>query len=143
MKKLLFALLLFAGVCNAQVTGPAITNLGNLLSTPTHATTDTITDATAKSQYAIIKGVNQSVTVQCIITKVTGTVAGTVKLQGSIDGVVYNDVPGAGTFTLTDVSSQNCSFYSIPSLYQYYRVLVTPSGTQSSRIVSRALVRKN
>ena len=145
MKKLLFALLVLgATFANAQApTGPAITNLGNMLSTPTHATTDTITNTTVKAQYAIVKGVNQHVTVQCTLTKISGTVAGTVKLQGSIDGVVYNDVPGAGTFTLTDVASQNCAFYSIPSIYQYYKILVTPSGTQSTKIVSRCLVRKN
>ena len=145
MKKLfLSALMLIAIGVNAQApSGPAITNLGNMLSTPTHAVIDTITNAVAKSQYAIVKGTNQHVTVQSTLTKISGTVAGTVKLQGSVDGVVYNDVPGTSAFTLTDVSSQNCSFSSIPSLFQYYRILVTPSGTQSTKIVSRALVRKN
>ena len=129
---------------SAQVTGPKIsyTAVGNLLSTPTHPATDTITNAVAKFQYAIVNGSNVHFTIQCNLTKISGTVAGTVKPQGSIDGITYFDIPNQTAFTLTDVASQSCAFAIIASPYQYYRVAVTPTGTQSTKIASLGLVRR-
>lgn len=124
-------------------TGPKITYsaVGQALSTPNHAVTDTITNTTVAYQYAIVQGSNSSVTFQSLFTKVTGTVAGTIALQGSIDGVNWSATLG-NAFTLTDVSTQVASFTVTPSTYQYYRVVVTPSGTQSSRINTKVLVRR-
>lgn len=145
MKKLFLSLLLLVAVgVSAQVTGPKITYsaVANLRSTPTHAVTDTITNATPKYQYGIIQGSNVHVTLQCTLDKISGTVAGTVKPQGSIDGVLYVDIAGQTAFTLTDVAQQTCAFVIAPSSYQYYRIAVTPSGTQSTKIATKALVRK-
>lgn len=129
---------------NAQVTGPKLTYaaVGNLKSTPTHAATDTITNATAKYQYAIVNGSNVHFTIQSTLDKISGTVAGTVKPQGSVDGVLYTDIAGQTAFTLTDVAQQTCSFVLSGSPYQYYRIAVTPTGTQSTKIASKGLVRK-
>lgn len=143
MKKILIlAVLLVSALSFGQVTGPSLTSLGNMLSTPTHATTDTISNATPKYQYAIIKGSNRVVTIQSTLDKISGTVAGTVKPQGSVDGVLYTDIAGITSFTLTDVAQQTCSFVLFDSPYQFYRVTVTPSGTQSTKIASKALIRK-
>ena len=144
MKKLLFALLLVAGTLTAQTTKPVITpnTLANMLSTPTHAATDTITNTTVKYQYAVVKGANIAFTAQALVTKVTGTVAGTVTLQGSLDGINYNAIAGISAFTLTDVATQSVSFEVKPSTHQFYRIVVTPSGTQSSRIATKALARQ-
>ncbi len=145
MKKLLFALVLMFGIGSiAQVTGPKITYaaVGNLLSAPTHVATDTITDSIVKYQYAIVNGSNVHFTIQSTLTKISGTVAGTVKPQGSVDGVNYVDIAGITAFTLTNVTSQTCAFPIIASPFQYYRVVVTPSGTQSTKIASLGLVRK-
>lgn len=89
-----------------------------------------------------MQGSNLHVTFQSLFTKVSGTAAGTIALQGSIDGVNWSGTLGMA-FTLTDVASQVASFSISPSTYQYYRVVVTPSGTQSSRIVTKVLVRRN
>lgn len=145
MKKIFLMLLVMAtfGI-TAQVTGPKITYsaVGNLLSTTTHAATDTITNSTAKYQYAIVNGSNVHFTIQSTLDKISGTVAGTVKPQGSVDGVLYTDIAGQTAFTLTDVDQQTCSFVISPSSYQYYRIAVTPTGTQSTKIASKGLVRR-
>ncbi len=146
MKKFIFSLtlLMLTLFVTAQVTGPKITYsaVGNLKSTPTHPVIDTITNATPKYQYAIVNGSNVHFTIQCNLTKISGVVAGTVKPQGSVDGITYFDIPNQTAFTLTDVASQSCAFAIIASPYQYYRVVVTPSGTQSTKIASLGLVRR-
>jgi hypothetical protein len=144
--KLLFIGLfaLFSVTVNAQApTGPKITSptVGQALSTPTHAATDTVTNTTVLYQYAIAQGSNIHVTFQSLFTKVTGTPAGTIALQGSIDGVNWSGTLGTA-FTITDVTTQVASFTVVPSTYQYYRIVVTPSGTQSSRINTKVLLRK-
>lgn len=140
---LMLAIMLTIGL-QAQVTGPTITYaaVGNLLSSETHAATDTITNTTVAYQYCIVNGANVHLTIQCTINTISGTVAGTVKPQGSIDGVLYTDIAGQTAFTLTNVATQSCSFVIAPSSYRYYRIVVTPSGTQSTKIASKALVRK-
>ena len=145
MKKIFLMLALMLTVClSAQVTGPKITYsaVGHLLSTPTHPVIDTITNATVKNQFAIVNGSNVHLTIQSTLTKISGTVAGTVKPQGSVDGLVYVDIAGQTAFTLTDVASQTCAFVITGSPYQYYKLLVTPSGTQSTKIESKGLVRR-
>jgi len=145
MKKLLFlAVLMISALSIGQVTGPKLTyaSVGNLRSTPTHATTDTITNTTVKYQYGIINGSNRHVTFQSTLDKISGTVAGTVKPQGSVDGVLYTDIAGQTAFTLTDVAQQTCTFVIAPSSYQFYRITVTPSGTQSTKIATKALIRQ-
>jgi len=137
-------LALFSAMVHAQApTGPKITYaaVGQALSTPTHAATDTVTNTTVLYQYAITQGSNIHATFQSLFTKVTGTPAGTIVLQGSIDGVNWSGTLGS-SFTITDVATQVATFTVIPSAYQYYRIVVTPSGTQSSRINTKVLVRK-
>lgn len=145
MKKLFLMLAIMLTISiSAQVTGPKITYtaVGNLLSTPTHPAIDTITNAVSKSQFAIVNGANVHFTIQSTLTKISGTVAGTVKPQGSIDGITYYDIPNQTALTLTDVASQGAIWVISNSPYQYYKVLVTPSGTQSTKIASLGLVRK-
>jgi hypothetical protein len=145
MKKLFIMMALMLSLTSfAQVTGPKLTYaaVGNLLSSPTHAATDTITNTTVKYQYGIVNGANVHFTIQATLTKISGTVAGTVKPQGSVDGVNYVDIAGQTAFTLTDVASQTCAFFIVASPFQFYRVVVTPSGTQSTKIASLGLVRK-
>lgn len=145
MKKLFLMLAIMLTISiSAQVTGPKITYtaVGNLLSTPTHPATDTITNAVSKSQFAIVNGANVHFTIQSTLTKISGTVAGTVKPQGSVDGITYYDIPNQTALTLTDVASQGAIWVISNSPYQYYKVLVTPSGTQSTKISSLGLVRK-
>jgi len=144
--KLLFVGLFALFSLNVQAqapTGPKVTYsaVGQALSIPTHAATDTVTNTTVLYQYAILQGSNIHATFQSLFTKVTGTPAGTIVLQGSIDGVNWSGTLGS-SFTITDVATQVATFTVVPSQYQYYRIVVTPSGTQSSRINTKVLVRK-
>lgn len=139
----LLGLLLFSVSLMAQVTGPKITSsaVGYLKSTPTHATTDTITNAVTELQYGIINGSNIHATFQPTFTKISGTAAATVKLQGSVDGLQYTDI--GSSYTVTDVASQTTSFVVAPSSYQYYRLQIVPTGTQSVKVTTPVLVRKD
>jgi hypothetical protein len=76
-----------------------------------------------------------NITLQAVITKVSGTVAGTAKPQGSLDGTNWFDItltgiiPTQTAFTLTDVASQTCAFFLRNVKCLYYRILITGSGT--------------
>lgn len=143
MKNLLLAFTLIMSVfAFAQPSGPKITYsaVGYLKSTPTHSSTDTITNAVTKYQYGIVNGANVHVTVQSTFTKISGTAAATVKLQGSVLGIDWNDI--GSSYTVTDVASQTASFIVTPSTYQYYRLSIVPTGTQSVKVESPVLVRQ-
>lgn len=143
MKKLLLiACLVTFGLCSAQPSGPEITYaaVGNLRSTPTHPVIDTITNAVTKIQYGIIKKSNIHATFQATFTKISGTAAATAKLQGSINGTVWSDI--GSSYTVTDVASQVASFTVVPSTWQYYRLQVVPTGTQSVKLQTDVLVRQ-
>lgn len=143
MKKLfLIAFMVFGlSVFGQAPTGPKITSsaVGYLKSTPTHATTDTITNAVTKYQYGIVNGSNVHCTVQATFTKISGTASATVKLQGSVLGINWNDI--GSSYTVTDVASQTAVFTVVPSTYQYYRLSIVPTGTQSVKVESPVLVR--
>lgn len=143
--KNLFLLICMVSVmtCFGQApTGPKITYsaVGWLKSTPTHAVTDTITNAVTKYQYGIVNGANVHVTVQSTFEKISGTATATVKLQGSIDGIYWNDE--GSSYTVTDTATQTASFVVIPSKWQYYRLQIVPTGTQSVKVTSPVLVRQ-
>lgn len=114
-------------------------NAGNFKSTAYHPVTDTITNAVTKYQYAVIDGYNDIIVVQPTFTKVSGTAAATVKLQGSVDGVGYNDI--GSSYTVTNVTTQTASFVVTPSNYKYYRLEIVPTGTQSVKVTTPVLVK--
>ncbi|GGG97350.1 hypothetical protein [Pedobacter zeae] len=140
MKTLLsltLGLLLSISLCYAQTPN----SLKDMLSSPTHAATDTVTNAGVKYQIAAVQGFQDVVTIQTVITKISGTVAGTVIIQGSLDGVNYTTI-GTDSFTATDVASQSKSWSVNPSTFAYYRVSYTGAGTMSAKINSKLLFRK-
>ena len=110
MKKLLSILVVLAlgvGISFAQSTSAAVTM--------TTVGSPVINTASATCSLKVTDTYKQ-VTIQTVITKVSGTVAGTVTLQGSLDGVNYVTIPTAGvigaafTFTATYVGTQSVSF---------------------------------
>lgn len=90
---------------------------------------------------------HSNVTIQSTITKVSGTVAGAVKVQGSLDGVSYYDIPAAltdnavVTFSPANVASQNVCFVIKKSPFLYYQVSYTGAGTMNATISSNILGR--
>jgi len=119
MKKLILLLVvLFAGLGLSAQTN--FTNSG-----------DTITNSGTVSATAEIKNAG-GVSVQAVVTKISGTVAGTAVLQGSLDGTTYYTF-AADTLTLSDVSSQTLIWNVAENYYVNYKVLFTGSGTMSAK----------
>lgn len=92
----------------------------------------------------------KKVTVQALITKISGTVAGTLTLQGSIDGTnwVTADTAsfvteGAATFTATNVATQNKTWIMNGDPYLWYRLSYTGTGTMSATLKGYVLPRGN
>lgn len=123
----------------STVTAQTISGAMTMKSTDSHVATDTITDATVETQYANV-GFNKSkVSVQSTLTKISGTVAGVMTLEASLDGDTYKRINTTDSLVLTDVASQSKIFTVSDNLWKYYRVKVTPTGTQSVKMNSIAL----
>jgi hypothetical protein len=88
-----------------------------------------------------------TVTVGAVIAKTSGTLAGTLTLQGSLDGTTWETVPtalvagAASTYTVTDVASQNKAFVVTGSPYLYYRLSWTGTGTMVGTLSGAVLAR--
>ena len=138
---------------NAYFLGSKITsNTPDVIKQMTYnaLTTNTVTN-TGTSYIGIkLNTWYQSVSIQAVCTKVTGTQAGTVTLQGSNDGINFvtvntgylsNDVGagqfttgGGATLTATNVAVSTKVFVLRGSPYQYYRLSWTGSGTMVSTL---------
>ena len=100
------------------------------------SSTETITNGGTGILTGTVRGHKNTVTVQVTITKTSGTVAGTLTLQGSLDNVSYkaallpNGVSTAvNTYTATDVASQTFIWQLDKNAYNYWRISYTGSGT--------------
>lgn len=132
MKKFLF-IALFAGLAfNSQaqravllplVAGDTIVNTGTV--------TKTLPPLTAG--YA-------GVMIQCNLTKISGTGAGTAQLQVSLDGTNYTNSGSA--YTITNVASQFPQFTITAPVPVYARILFTGSGTESVQTQTYYVVRR-
>lgn len=141
MKKLLMLFFLCLSVVFAAQ-AQTISGTTILKSTALHAETDTITDATVETQYGNVGFNKNVVSVQSTITKISGTVAGVMTLEGSLNGTSYQRINTTDSLLLTNVASQSKIFTVSPNLYKYIRVKVTPTGTQSAKLNSVALWRR-
>lgn len=115
-------------------------NLGNLLSSPTHAVVDTAVNTAAVSQVIQISGYWDLVSIQPTFTKISGTVGGTAALYGSVDNVGFTLIDTA--VTLTDVASKTLYWKIAPSNFQYYKLVTTGTGTMSVKVTTPAIWRK-
>jgi hypothetical protein len=92
---------------------------------------DTIVNTgTASKVFTATAGYSGAI-VQVNLTKISGTGAGTVQMQGSLDGVKYTNIGSA--YTITDVSTQSAYFSISGPLPVYIKVLSTGSGTESMK----------
>lgn len=79
-------------------------------------------------------GTNSPVTIEVYVTKVSGTVAGTIALQGSLDGTNFKGIntsetqTAIATATLTDATN-SYSWRLSTSPYLYYRVSASGGTT--------------
>lgn len=107
----------------------------NMLSNVSLTSDTTINTATSYVSLPVTNWYN-TVSIQSVVTKISGTVAGTVTLQGSLDGTNFNTVdPNYATVTSyvpTNVSTNTKVFVVTGSPYRYYRLSYTGTGTMSA-----------
>ena len=124
MKKFLFLSAFIIALCTT----------GAQAQTRMTASADTNIDATTTTHTANLAGdlnTFETITIQAVGTKVSGTVAGTAILYGSIDGTTYHAI-GADTLTLANVATNSKIWTLDKTRYKYYRVSVATTGTQKS-----------
>lgn len=140
MKK--FITLLFVGLV-AFLTIETKAQVYSLLS-PYSVTSDTVTNTgTAFLSTAVVSPAAAVTTTLWVgVTKISGTVGGTITLQGSIDGTNWkavntpNTQTGLATITATDAS--NTYHWIIQgSPFPYYRVTWTGTGTMSASFIAK------
>jgi len=141
MKKLI--ILLFVGL----VAFSAIETKAQVYSflSPYSFATDTVTN-TATAYVSTLNAISPapatSTTIWIIVTKISGTVGGTITLQGSIDGTNWKAMNTVDTqtalATITATDATNTYHYRLAgSPFPYYRVTWTGTGTMSATIAAK------
>jgi len=140
MKKILFlgiaALIALATLAPAKAEAQTV----SLVSTSNGLTKDTVTNTAAKILAKQVAGYKATVTIQIDITKISGTLGGTLIPVGSNDGVKWY-AAGSSTFSVTDVASQG-TLFAPPLGYAYYGVQWTGTGTMSGSFVAKLVARR-
>jgi len=108
---------------------------------------DTVTNTGTNTIYKQVKNNYQSLAVQVVCTKISGTQGGTVTLKGSLDGIHYEAVKttylktivpfttgSSNTFTPTNVSVSSNLWIIKNAPYEYYQLSWTGTGTMSSAL---------
>lgn len=101
---------------------------------------DTATNAETVDLSLRVAGLYNVLTFQLNVIKLTGTTAGTAFVQGSLDGVNYNTVPGTDTLTLANASTTK-AWVLKRSDFLFYRVRTVATGTQTTSVAALALYR--
>ena len=133
-----------ASVFSSGITnGHAVVNMTSNVS----LTSDT-TDNTGTSYVGLsVQNWYNTVTIQSVVTKISGTVAGTVTLQGSVDGTNYVTVNSSyadvTSYSPTNVATSSKLFVVTGSPYRYYRLSYTGAGTMSASHRGYVLPNKN
>ena len=99
------------------------------------------TNANATTTYVSYTAIGSRVKAfQESVTKISGTVGGTVILQGTIDGNNWVDID---TLTLTNVAAQPKVISISKTMYHSYQAKFTTTGTQASYLVFSYLRRQD
>jgi hypothetical protein len=93
---------------------------------------DTIADGGTVSKYIPITGGYNGTSIQVVLTKLSGTGAGTVQLQNTLDGTNYVNIGSA--YTITNTTTQSQIFYLTSPLAGKIKILCTGSGTESVKV---------
>jgi hypothetical protein len=145
MKNLLFivfavAALLVAPHIETQAQSKSFTS-------PYSLSSDTVTNAGVA--YLTVRASQNNTsysTVQVVVTKISGTVGGTISLQGSVDGTSYKALNTAETqtalATITATDASNVYHWRLNgNPFQYYRVSWTGTGTMAASFTAQLLHR--
>ena len=124
------AMLVPAGEAKAQMYSPKLlttTAFGNTLDTVDNTETHVTTPADG-----LIQNWKNGITAQVVVTKISGTVGGTLALQGSMDGTNWTTIGSAAT---PSDGSATYSFNTTVRWY-YYRISYAGTGTMSASFKS-------
>lgn len=139
MKKLiLIALVLIVGISAQAQLGTFYNPLGTNVASDTVVNTGTSYLSTGSIKAAPAT----TTTIWVAVTKLTGTVGGTISLQGSFNGTTWkalntpNTVTALATITATDASN-NYHWIISGSPFPYYRVSWTGTGTMTASFTAQ------
>jgi len=105
--------------------------------------TDTLTNTDTARLKIQVKGSMNVLTFQANYTKISGTSASSLLLQGSLDGVNFVTIKGADTATVANVAGVQAFTWVQPrSNFLWYRIYGVTSGTQSGQLKAWALYRE-
>jgi len=97
------------------------------------------TNINAATSYVSFNSIASKVnSFQATVKKISGTVAGKVYLQGTIDGLAFINID---SLVLTDQSINSKVFPVTSTIYNSYRGQFTTTGTQSSYLILTVLRR--
>ena len=89
---------------------------------------DTLTNADTLYKEIKVTAGYSALGIQPVITKISGTVAGNVILQSSLDGVNYINTD---TLVLANVAVNTKLFAKVTTPFTFYRLYFLTAGTQS------------
>lgn len=143
MKKyiFIFAALLIGFSTHAQLRDLYQADPLKTLDTVTNTATNTLT---TKAKLTPTSGASTSIWIT--VTKISGTVGGTITLMGSFDGTNFKAINTMGTqtasatITATDASN-TYHWWVTGSPFQYYRVSWTGTGTMAASFSAKVLAR--
>jgi len=103
------------------------------------STTDTITNSATGYVSIALNYSYTRLSIQAVVTEISGTTGGTVTLQGSNDGLnfvtVSSSYADATTFAPADqAAAQSKIFVITGSPYKYYKLNYTGTGTMSAKL---------
>lgn len=91
---------------------------------------DTLVNTDTTVYIIAVHGAKSSIDFQITVAKISGTVAGTIRLEGSVDGTTYETALATSATTVTDASVVYRVGLAV-NHYQKYRLSVIESGTGS------------
>lgn len=113
-----------------------------LISTTNSTAIDTVINAGVRTQRLALAGYQDNVSIVSTVTKISGTLGGTIKCYGSLDNTNWVLVD-ANTFTVTDVATQSYEWKITPSRFAYYEIIYTGvTGPMSAKLSTKMLGRK-
>lgn len=119
-------------------------------------TTDTLVNAATSNVQLGIAGYQETLTIQSLHTKLTGTTAGTVFLYASNDGTNYVRIPsvksdgtvGRDSLILANTAGVQSKLFTLAkpmsgSPYAYYQIRTVGTGTQTTKVQAFGIWRKD
>jgi len=141
MKKfLLIGLMAAIGIMAVFIPEKSAAQTISLVSASNGLARDTVTNTGVKRLTTVLKGYKATIGIQVDITKISGTLGGTLIPVASNDGVTWY-AAGSGSLTVTDVAAQGILF-APPLGYAYYGVQWTGTGTMAGSFVAKLVARK-